>query len=166
MIDIKNILPECNADTMLVELILQRGKPPHYHGINNVGKELVTRNTGRVVIGVVDTDRFKRPDPNISRFTEVVEDKLATEGLLFLKLPATTKHLIRIDPDFEPWIWKLAQDNDLAGTYGFNKLNDVIEAAKTLKVMENANFKKFVNSIVTANPTAIQTLRTWLSMAV
>ena len=165
MINVKKIFPECFADTLLIELILQRGKPPHYHGINNVGKALEKYNSGDIIIGVVDTDKFKRPDPIIEQFTEVVEDCLADHGLLFKKMPGTNKHVVRVHPTFEPWIWEQARLAKIGGgQFGFNSIKQLADAAKTEEVFENKDFKKFVNAVVGANMPAMLTLRRWLNL--
>ena len=167
MIDIKRIIPECNADTLLVELILQRGKPAHYKGINKVGKRLEKHNdTSLFIVGLVDTDKFKREDPYIKLFTQIVEDKIAEFGIGVYKLPDTNKHLIRIHPEFEPWIWKCSGSCYVSpSTYGFNSLDDLYRATKKNEIRENLKLKKFINSVVMKNPEEIILIRKWLNMA-
>ncbi len=166
MIELKRIFPECCADTILVEKILQRGMPAHYKGINKVGSALDSYEGGDFIIGLVDTDKFKRPDPKIEQFTELVEDKLHDQQLLIKRLPETNKYVIRIHPEFEPWIWNLAFQCDIDPKdeqYGFETIEKLNDATKTEEAFENIKLKKFINAIVQKNPPAIQTLRLWLS---
>ncbi len=166
MIQVKKVFPECCADTILVELILQRGRPSHYHGINNVGQALIKYNKNDFIIGVIDTDKFKRPDPNIELFTVIVEDKLRSEKLLIRKQPETNKHIIRIHPEFEPWIWDLAIEcgiNPNDEIYGFESIEKLYTASKSVDVFDNQKFRKFVNAVILKNPPPIQTLRLWLT---
>ena len=166
MIDIKRIFPECNADTLLVELVLQRGTPSHYHGINNLGKALVRYQKNDFIIGVADTDKFKRKDPNIDKFTVCVVNKLPEENLIVYQLPESNKHIIRIHPEFEPWIWDLAKKTGIDPLrFGFDTYKKFEKAAKDEDLYDNKDLKKFVNAVIQQNPPAIQTLRYWLSKA-
>ncbi len=164
MIEVKRVFPECNADTLLSELILKRGTPAHYKGVSKVSKALKKyENAEHFIIGVIDTDKFQREDNYILEFTETVENKLIKEGLIIKKLPKTNKHLIRIDPEFEPWMWKIAKECGInPKTYGYNSLTEFYKASKREEVVQNKNFKKMINDIIKANPPAIQTLRKWL----
>ena len=163
MIELKRIFPECNADTMLAELILQRGKPAHYKGITKVCNALINFDGGEFAIGIIDTDKFKRDDGPINKFSEEIENKINTEGLVIRKIPLSNKHVIRLHPGFEKWIWGLSEQCDITPSdYGFNTIEDLMRASKQNQAGEHKNLKKFVNDIVASNPLAIQTLRTWL----
>ena len=172
MIELKRIFPECCADTILVEKILQRGRPAHYHGINNVGEALCNYGGGEFIIGLIDTDKFKRKDPKIGLFTALVTDELHDQKLmhdqkiLIRRLPETNKYIIRIHPEFEPWIWDLAAQCSIDPgdpEYGFDTLVKLGEATKTEEAFNNPKLKKFINAVVLQNPPPIQTLRFWLS---
>ena len=85
MIEVKRIYPECNADTLLVELILQRGRPAHYAGISKVSAALERSRNDIYTVGLIDTDKFKRNPTYIDNFTEIVDDKLADQNILVQK---------------------------------------------------------------------------------
>jgi hypothetical protein len=163
MIEVKRVLPECFSDTLLVELILKRGRPGHRKGISNVVKDLIDDNRNHeFIIGIADTDKFKRENPNLKQF-EIIDNKLVEEGLLILKKPGTEKHLIRIDPEFELWIWKIAGQCEInTAEFGFNSLNDLYQASKNKDVDQDQNMKAFINKVIQKNPPAIKTLREWL----
>lgn len=168
MIEVKNIFPECEADTLLVTLILQRGPAGHRKGITKVQAALQENDTNNFIIGVIDTDKFKRESSYkyIQEFTEIVEDKLKDENLLVVKKPGTNKHIIRIHPVFEKWIWNLAIEcGAQPSDYGFDSLKSLTDATKQQKVSEHIELKKFINKIVSLNPPPIQTLRNWLMKA-
>ena len=168
MIEIKNVFPECDVDTLLVELILQRGKPMHNKGITKVVNSIANyNNSSKYLIGITDTDRFKRDkdNPNLKKFSEIVADKIEAEGLLIIKIPATNKYLIRINPDFEPWLWKLALEcniNPSSSEYGFSSYDEFYKASKRYGLKQEPRLKKFVNAVVLNNPPAIVTLKIWL----
>lgn len=166
MISIKRIFPECNADTLLVELVLQRKWAYHCHGINEVGIELNKHYRGKFIIGLVDNDKFIRPEPRLKLYTDIVVDKKQDEGLIIKKEPDTEKHVIVLHPAFERWLWKLAVDNNCIGLNGINSFEDLKSETKSNKVNDNQKLIDFIKVIVNANPPAIQTLRTWLEKAV
>ena len=165
MIQVSRIYPECYSDTLLVELILQRGKPGHRKGISKVAKDLIKFDRDDLfVVGLADTDKFKRDNenPNLQHF-EIIENRLIEEGLLILKKPGTEKHLIRIDPEFEPWIWERASECEInPGDFGFSNLADLYAGSKSNEVDENQNMKQFIKNVIKKNPPAIKTLREWL----
>ncbi len=126
MIEITRVFPECDADTLFVELLLQKGKPSHYHGITNTTKAILKSKRTDFIIGVVDTDKFKRDNADIKSFSEVVTNRLNDENLLVIKLPNTNKHIIRLHPAFERWIWEVAKKCGVnPGEFGFNDLDKI-----------------------------------------
>jgi hypothetical protein len=166
MAKVERIFPECDSDTLLVELILQRGKPFHQKGISKTVKCLVDYPGNDLVIGLADTDKFKRDkdNPNINKFTETVEDRLDKEGIIILKIPDKNKYLIRIHPEFERWIWKIANDYGIdTAQYGVSSLGKLYELSKHYRTNEDPQFKKFVNAVVLNDPqpAPIATLKRW-----
>jgi hypothetical protein len=167
MIGVKNIFPECEADTLLVSLILQKGPAGHRKGITKIQTALRENDTNHFIIGVIDTDKFKKEERYkfIQEF-EVIEDRLNEENLLILNKPGTNKYIIRIHPGFEKWIWDLAITCKINPVeYGFDSLDTLKKATKQMEVCENRAVKKFVNDVVSLNPSPIQTLRNWLIKA-
>ena len=166
MIEVKRIFPECNADTLLVELLLQRGAPAHYKGISKVAKALqAVENNEILTYGIVDSDKFKNNPPYFEQF-KLIEDKSVDQGLILKQLPNSNKHLIFICPEFEPWIWQRAADcgiNPNDSNFGFVSLDVLNKVSKKNEIHEQKEFKKFVNAVVQKNPPAIVTLRNWLS---
>ena len=113
MIDIKNIFPECDSDTLLVQLITQRGFPNHCKGISKVSKALEKHKDAvdRFLIGMVDSDNFKRinDDKYLRNFSELIKDlKNTDEGVVLKKIPDKKHYLIFIHTEFESWAWKQA----------------------------------------------------------
>ncbi|MBI3510875.1 MAG: hypothetical protein HY064_09425 [Bacteroidetes bacterium] len=165
MIELKRVFPECYSDTLLVELILQRGKPGHRKGISKVVKALIDYEPSHeFIIGIADTDKFKRDahNPLLSHF-EIFEDRFETDGLRIFRKPNTQKYLIRLNPAFESWIWKQASICKIKPEeFGFHNLEDLINASKDNAVEENSKLKSFVSEVIKKNSPAIKTLREWL----
>jgi len=168
MIQVKRIFPECNADTLLVELILERGSPAHYKGITKVAEALERiSNNSTFVIGIVDSDKFKKTPSYLTKFTEEVENVSNELGLIFKKMDNTNKHLVYVCPEFETWIWNRAIKSSInAADFGFNSLDDFYKVSKGNEIRENVNFKKFINAIVRSDDAAIEKLKSWLSQVV
>jgi len=166
---IERIYPECNADTMLVQLILQRGLPIHCKNIHKVAKSLENfSNNNLFIIGVIDDDKSKNVPTYIKGFKvfENNENKIKEECLAILNLPGTNKYVIRLHPAFEKWILFVAESCGInPANYGFDNFEKIKAAAKGPDVYDNKDFKKFVNAIIQQNPPAIQTLKFWLDKA-
>ncbi len=166
MITLYKILPECCADTFLASLLLPIGTIPHYTGIGDVTNGIKKYDGDEYIIGLVDTDKFKRDTEYIKRFV-LIEDRIKEEGLLIVRLPDTNKHLIRLHPAFEKWAWATAKSCDVvAANYGFDTYQKFQKAAKKLDVAKNKNIEDFLLDIIDKNPPAIQTLRLWLHKAI
>ena len=167
MIDIKNIFPECDADTLLIELITQRGWANHNKGVSKVSKSLLHKSDlVGPFFGVVDSDKFKNidKDPYIPFFTQIVSNTVNdAEKLKLTKIPGKEHYLIFIHPEFESWI--LAQA-ELVGIklsqYNYNSYKEFERESKNYGLVISPKFKKFVNEIVEANPPGILLLKKWL----
>lgn len=161
MIDIKRIFPECNVDTLLVQLILKRGNANHNKGINKVATAIKNYDSGDFVIGLVDTDKFVRNPDYFVNFI-VIYNRIKEEGLIILKHPNENKYLIRIDPAFEKWIMKLAEEMHIPLPAEFDTFDKLKKAAKDDSIVDNSKFKKFLNKVINSNHPAVQTITNWL----
>jgi hypothetical protein len=164
---VKRIIPECDSNTLLVELLLQKDRPHHGKGITEVIKALLKHPTNEIVIGFADTERFTRDKhyPELLEFNEIVENKLETEKIIIYKKPTTNKYLIRIHPAFEKWIWEIAIENGIdPNEYGISSYEELERLSKHYRTNQNPQFKKFVNAVVRKDPSPapIQTLRQWI----
>jgi len=168
MIDIKDIFPECDADTLLVELITKRGKANHNKGVSKVSKALKNRSDKQgPFVAVIDSDKFKRlhQDPYLPQFSEVISNYInGKEHLKLNKLPNKQHYLVFIHPEFEPWIWEQAALAEINfEELGYNNDYKGFETdAKNYGLAQSKKFKKFVNAVVSANPPGIIMLRRWL----
>lgn len=166
MIDIKRIFPECNADTLLIELVMRKGRPPHYKGCTNVAKALNhLGNKNRFATGLIDKDKFKNTPTYFGSFV-VKEDKEKTEGLILKHLPDTQLHIILICKEFEPWLLARAAECGVdPKKYGFESIKKLEKASKPESSPDRVQFKDFLSEVIGKNPPSIQTLRKWLTLA-
>lgn len=169
MIDIKNIFPECFSDTLLVELILNRGKANHKKNISKVVNALKDKSdSNEKLVGVVDYDVFKKTfiyNKYLNVFSQIVEDKESLDASLrILKIPTKNHFVIFIKPEFEPWIWKQAELANVKNfDFNIKDLEDLYKKSKHQKNGINLDLKKFVNAVVMANPPGIKLLREYLT---
>ena len=171
MIELKNIFPECYADTLLVQLIKQGGRPNHQHGISEVSRALKSRSdNNQTLIGIVDLDKAKNIAENkyLMEFTEVILNGKDDQASLILKKhPSKSHYLIFVHKEFEHWIWSQAKLGGVdTKTFGFNTLDELYQISKSYRTSTNSNagqrFKKFVNAVVIADPPGVALLKKWL----
>lgn len=161
MIGETRIFPECDADTLLVELIRKK-TPQHCFGNSRVAAQMEKRlNSRDTHIGVVDSDKFKRTPHYLKTFKK----EIATEksGLILRQKDKTNQYLVFIHPKFEPWIWKCAELAQLKPSrWGFNTIDQLYAVTKH-GAFENQRLKNFLNAIVQKNPPPINQLRKWFN---
>lgn len=171
MIGIKNIFPECDADTLLVELITNRGRANHGKGFTKVLSALQKRSESKdVLIGVIDSDKFPNKGRTIyfEEFSGVIFSGInAAENVELRKHVTKPHYLVFIHPKFEPWIWKQAKLADVnTADFGYGSVLDLEKVSKHYGTraasQSGQQFKKFVNAIVQANPPGIILLKRWL----
>lgn len=96
---------ECDNDEALM---LALGKPirqiSHHAGKGRVSKGLSTSKRA-TDIGLIDQDPGQPPPPYLRQY-KIVEQS-AQLGLVLSKHPAEGKHLIEIQPDLEPWLYRI-----------------------------------------------------------
>ncbi len=167
MIDIKNVFPECDADTLLIELITQRGNANHNKGCSNVSRSLLRNSHLKgPFFGVIDSDKFKNidKDPYLPKFSEVISDKInETENIRLKKIPGKNHYLIFIHPEFEPWILSQAKIVGISlAEFGYSNYKEFEKESKNYGLVRSQRLKKFVNAIVKANPPGIILLKKWI----
>ena len=162
------IFPECHADTLFVKLLTEKSNIKHCSGINNVALAMKKpENANEFIVGVVDTDKFKRIEPYIGKFL-MLDDRRQDFNLCVFKHPENNHHAIRLHPAFEKWIWSLAVKCDIdpsSAHFGFQSVDELKSATKTADVYEHVQFKRFVRAVIDKNPPEIQLIKHWLSKA-
>ena len=163
---LKRIFPECDADTLFVKLLLQRGLPNHQKNIHKVAKALELHGDDSLfVIGLVDNDKVKNVPTYLKGFAEIENNK-KEEGLTILNLEGTEKYIVRLHPAFEKWILFVAKSCGIRPEdYGYSDFEKLRSESKGDGVYNNIALNKFIKAVINANPPAIQTLRYWLNKA-
>lgn len=138
------ILPECYADTVLVQLFVPDVLTVvHIFGIPNVAKEMkeaAERHNTDIRIGCVDND--KRVPPYLLTFSTIFEEN----KILLKRNEQTNQHLIVIDKAIESFLlWNAQQVGSDVTDYGF--INDVKAFGKALKtsaIGTNSNYSQLL----------------------
>jgi len=151
------IIPECNVDTLLVELMGFK-RPNHQHGISNVTKEMQEKYQNRLAIGVIDNDKIAR-HPYYQEF-KIIETR---EHFLFKHSPDTQHFIIVVTPDFEHCMFNISEELGInPKEHGFKNVKQFKKFTRTDDVAENQNVKQFLNRLIQKKNSPIQYLRTWI----
>lgn len=97
MIEYPNLIPECNVDTVFVE-VLGYKRPNHAPNINDVFKIFAKRKSSEKLIGFVDNDKRKPKD----FFEFVIKDKINNVSLL--KHPDKEHYLVVVSPAMDEFM--------------------------------------------------------------
>lgn len=149
-----HILPECYADTVLVEM-LGFTKPTHKLGIGAVKNSLVKDFKKGFAVGIIDNDKKK---PNDFNEFKLVEEK---EGV---KKFIRGKHTILvICPAFEDWIYRNAEDKGVDPVnYGFRTRKYFRTMSKKVDASKNQDLKQFLNTLKQKEAPGFTQLKKWI----
>lgn len=149
------ILPECHADTLLVELL--GFDPQHIFGIGQVLITLPRSFANRMAVGIIDNDKRKPPD--IAQF----EIETTVAGIERRK-KADTKHtLLVITPAFEDWVFENARAVYIdPAKYGFRTRKYFRDACKKVDAGANQQLKQFLNALKQKGAPGFNQLKTWI----
>lgn len=149
------ILPECYADTLLVEML--GFEPNHKLGIGEVKNALAKIFKNSWAVGIVDNDK-KKP-------TDFVEYNLVAEkdGIKRCE-KANSKHtLLVISPAFEDWVFENANAVNVdPKNYGFQSRKHFRDNCKKVNANENRQLKQFLNTLKQKKAPGFLQLKSWI----
>ncbi len=152
-----HILPECYADTLLVEILLSTKVRNHRLGIGEVKNALTKNFKNRKAVGIVDNDKVKP--------TDFKEFQLGTElhGIQYRSKADTEHILLVINPAFEDWIFDNASTVGIdPAQYGFRTKKYFKEICKKENASENKQLKQFLNTLKQKQAPGFVQLKTWI----
>jgi len=150
-----NILPECYADTLLVELLGFKGAN-HQLGIGMVFNTFKQRFKMQKAVGIIDDDKQK--PAGIKDFEEVeskhnIQKCLSKDG----------KHtLLIIQPAFEDWVFSNASAVSVDFPTEFENKKRFRAICKNQNVSHNKELKKFLNTLKQKKAPGFLQLETWI----
>lgn len=155
-----NILPECYADTLLVETI-QFKKPNHCYSIGAVSSTMQKFYANKVAIGVIDKDK---PGTIPSYFKEF-ELLISSDDMELSWHPDTKHFIIVVAPALEQWLLDTADNLGVsAEKYGFGNLKKLKRITKSERARSNENLKQFLNNLWQKKNSPLQKMNTWIEL--
>lgn len=139
----KSVIPECNIDSNLFNVILQFGKDGvnHTKGNTTVVKKVKEKFNDQFCIAVIDKD--KRDITFIENECEKINVGGYEEYFRVFKRKEKPHFFIQMVPVIESWIWKVAQELEInLGGFGINATS-VIELKMITKSTESKNDERF-----------------------
>ncbi len=158
-----NIIPECYADTVLVEIL--GFSYPNHSPLNNVSHVLRTikgKRPKEKVVGIIDSDRgrsekYLKKDKLLRHFNLVGEE----EGIK--KYTFENQTILILYPAFEGWIFDNADQNGLdTSKYGFPTSKEFKKACKDVEAKNNDRLKQFLNALKQKNASGFLQLKSWI----
>ncbi|MEQ1746285.1 MAG: hypothetical protein ABMA02_12730 [Saprospiraceae bacterium] len=151
------IIPECYADTVLVE-VLGFEKPNHQLGIGKVFASMSKTLEKRPTVGIIDNDKVK------PKALDEFEPKGENHGI---KRFSNGKHTILvISPAFEDWVFENAQSKEIdPAEYGFTSRKAFRDASKSTKANQNQHLKQFLNTLKQKKAPGFVQLTDWICEA-
>ena len=149
------ILPECNADTLLLEML--GFFPSHQNGIGQVMNTLVKNFKNRPAVGIIDNDKKK---PTAFGEFELNDEKANIQR----RYKPDSKHaLLVINPAFEDWVFENANAVGIDPiNYGFNTPKYFRQMCKKENAAKNPQLKQFLNTLKQKQAPGFVQLKTWI----
>lgn len=155
------VIPECYADTLLVE-VLGFSRPNHQLGIGVVFNEIRKKFEKRRAVGIIDDDKRKPKDLDLFKF---VVEQAGIKKLRSSNLPNTT--ILIISPAFENWVFENARSVEVdPGKYGFRSGKDLQKACKRIDVNKDEQVKQLLNALKQKKAPGFECLQAWITEAI
>jgi hypothetical protein len=154
MIEQPHLLPECHADTLLVNMLI-KSTAAHQPSINEVFKTLkIFAAKKRKAVGIIDDDKRKDRDPFYKEFTLINANK---ENYKYLSHTNGIHHLIVTKgKGFERFITYCAEEVNVKHKL-LNDFERLKYLAKSPNVHSDPDFKDLLNTLIQRkSPTLIE----------
>ena len=152
-----NIIPECYADTVLVEM-LGFTRPNHVlnSNISTVLKTVKSSHPNQQVVGIIDSDRGKG-EKLLDGF------ELAEEQHDIKKYTRGKHTILVICPAFESWVFQNADQKKIdPADHGFHTPKYFRNKCKDINAKRNQSLKQFLNTLKQKNAPGFTQLKTWI----
>lgn len=152
------LLPECYADTLLIE-ILGYKNPIHQPSISEVANAMAHKGyKNQLAIGVIDKDR------NMPAYFADFE-VLKTAKSLELKKHSPKKHYtIILCPAFEVFIKTAAEEVEVdLAKFGFGNLKYFKSICKSIHAARNQELKQLLNTINQKQAPSVEQIKIWIN---
>lgn len=151
-----HIIPECYADTLLIEM-LGFMRPNHQLSIGSVLNTMEKKFQNQLAVGIVDDDKQK---PSQFKFFREVA---VQSGIRKVAKPESRHTIFVICPAFEVWVFDNARQVDIdPARFGFSSIKYFRNSCKSQSVHRNQAVKDFLNTLKQKNAPGFVQLRTWI----
>lgn len=156
-------VPECNLDTLLIEVLLQcPNKANHARGNSNVilKVDFVEKRNG-FSVGVIDQDKRE-----LSVLREFIEESISRKDLRLFRRRDKKQIIIQICPAIESWIWNQCKEAgiDLAD-YGLpDSLKGLVKSKSKLQRNDERFRKLFRDMLKNEKCQMIRDLHRWVNV--
>ena len=155
----KAIMPECFADTLLIETLVP-SKTGYNHKHSCLKVEAAMKNSNSFAVGVIDKD--KKAIRYLEQF-EVIDE--IENSLLLWKHKSKFQFIIQIYPALERWILNVCKSEEIQVKEHLNSLDKLKKVTKSISSEENADLKELFSLIrQKQNNISIRKLTTWISI--
>jgi hypothetical protein len=156
-----NVVPECYADTMLVNLLGFQGVN---HALNSnvsyVQKTIKARKPHEKWVGIIDSDRG-RQEKLLDDFT------LESEEQHIKKYVNGARVILVLCPALETWIYQNAEQVGVSPEkYGFQSPKYFRDSCKDMNAKQNQELKQFLNTLKQKNAPGFVQLKSWICAAI
>ncbi|HEX9514155.1 MAG TPA: hypothetical protein VF939_26870 [Puia sp.] len=159
-----SIMPECYADTLLIETLVP-SKKGYNHKHNCFKVEDAVKNSGRFAVGIIDKD--KKQIKYLSYF-EII-DKVDGSLILWRHRSEDKHHfMIQICPALERWILNICEAESIKlSDFGFKNgdLEDLKKYTKSRSSMQEENLITLFKAINKKSENiSVRKLKSWITL--
>jgi len=155
------IIPECYADTNLVETITNSFNSfNHQKSCNEVSRTMQSpRLIDSFALGIIDKDK------RAIKYLETFELIVQSDNLLLFKHPEKHHYIIQIDPAIERFILNSAEEIGIElKEFGLpENLDELRKITKRQTSRNNPSLRNLFNELKKQNASQIVTLSKWIS---
>lgn len=155
MIDYPNLVPECNVDTVFVEMLGYKN-PNHASSIGQVASIFLSKKIKGKIIGFIDDD--KKVPPYFQKFEPL--DKIGSISLL--KYSKADHYLVVVKPAMDKFLFDLGNTLDIPKKSLPNDFKAFKALTKQATIQKNSQFRNYVNAIVQKKPEEIKRVKSWI----
>lgn len=158
MIRYPNLIPECNVDTVFVEMMGYR-QPNHAPSVNTVCAILEKKKPNEKAIGFIDNDK-KKPAYLVN--FGLVED---LGNVRLLKHATKRQHLVVVSPAMDRFIFDLCTNLEIdLANFGLPAgFAEFLSMTKRQAIRTDVQFKNLLNTLRQRNPPKIASIRSWIA---
>lgn len=152
-------MPECYADTLLIETIVPSKKGyNHKHSCFQVEKAMISgKLKDSFAVGIIDNDK-----KSINYLTQLEKIDAVNDNLVLWKHPTKPQFIIQICPALEQWVLNICKEEKIEIKYDLEKLKKI---TKSMSSLDNIGLKELFNTIKDKdNNESVRKLKGWIKL--